>query len=186
MMPQEKFARGGWLASCDTIVTWSTDDYYGPRYIEQMVNALDGNLLVSHDAWYVYNIVDRMYGYQTDVMGGHSAYRKEILTTYNPPRDKFDGMREKHIPGIHGDPDIASEKLAGIDYMTIRHTPAGEYKDGWRRTIRDPAEGGHSCKKEATYIPDGDWMFFNERIPDLKIREFYQEYASGVEHQPKC
>jgi len=170
--PQDKFALGGAAAKGDIIITWSTDDYFGPHYITNCLRYLSDCELVSLQSAFVYNIVDRRYGLQQGIRGGHHAYQRSLL-------GKVEDMREKRIPGIHGDESIDSKRISN-DYMTIRHAPAGELRDGWRRCVANPLEGGHMGKHEYTDHNDYNWAWLDARLPDVTIRQWYKDQAAHI------
>jgi len=177
--PQDKFAMGGKLAQGEIVITWSTDDYFGPFYISSCMGHLEDNEVVSLQSAPVYNIVDRRWGIQHGIRGGHHAYRKSLLDDLPKLINGADDMREKWLPAIHDNIDISSVRVIN-DYMTIRHAPAGELRDGWRRSVTNSLEGGHMSKHEYTTNTDPDWAWLDSVMHNHDILQFYKDMAAHI------
>jgi hypothetical protein len=155
----------------DLIVIMSSDDYYGPEYIERWVKLMqttDSPIARFRGHW-VYNIVDRRYGFVKDVSGGHSVYMREwALENYDS---------NEHTLNYIDMP--RTNELVG-QFAIIRHTPAGGiHADGFRRTAKSVGQG-HTCGTEATDLhdPDGSWL--RDYISDPAVAEFYLQHGEHL------
>jgi len=122
----EKKIRGLQAATGDLIVIMSSDDYYGPEYIERWLRVMEktDSPIARFRSHWVYNIVDRRYGFVANVSGGHSVYLREwALQKYDSRENTLNYMQMPR-----------TNRLLG-QFAIIRHTPAGiAREDDFRRT----------------------------------------------------
>jgi hypothetical protein len=163
--------------SGDLIVIMSSDDYYGPEYIERWERFMQSteSPIARFQGHWVYNICDRRYGYVEDVSGGHSVYMTDwAKANYDSNENTLNHIDMPRTNDLVG------------QFAIIRHTPAGDMRaDGWRRTHKDVGNG-HTCGTEATdkLDPEGDWL--RGYIGNDAITDFYLDYgADAANCQPR-
>lgn len=158
-------------ATGDLIVIMSSDDYYGPEYIErwEMLMERTESPIARFQGHWVYNVCDRRFGFVEDVSGGHSVYLTEWA------RKNYDSNENtlNHI-------DMPRTNDLVGQFAIIRHSPAGPLRDdGFRRTHKHVGMG-HTCGTEATPLgdPNGDWL--RKYIGNDEITNFYLAYGNEI------
>ncbi len=168
---------GSQQAKGDLIIIMSSDDYYSPDYIKIWVEFMEprGYNIARFQGHWVYNIIQRNYGYQDNISGGHSVYMRDwALANYDHNENTLN-----HI-------EMPRTNKLKNDMCIIRHTPAGAVgADGWRPTVKLRGRG-HTCSKEATYLHDADGSWFCKFVNNPAIVHFYFEYGEKAKVEYPC
>ena len=173
----DKKILGSRAAVGDLIVIMSSDDFYSPDYIKIWVEFMEArkcNIARFQGHW-VYNIIQRNYGYQDNISGGHSVYLRDWALEHY---DHNENTLNKII--------MPRTELLKPHIIIIRHTPAGEVgEDGWRPTQKLRGRG-HTCSKEATYEHDADGSWFRKFVDNVTIEDFYVNYGEHAKREYPC